>query len=313
MPSFSAELAQHFRTHCGIAGRQTLLALGLSPSTIKTLLRSGELVRSHEGVYRSAAWPDDLLSQCAAMCAADDRVVVCCGGAAQLWQYRRCTDVGVHLTTTATGRTFAGQVVVHRCSVMPPGHIHHRPDGIRVTSPARSVFDLSRHLSPLDLESVIEQGLRRRQFDMPTLYEVGRLLCRPGRGGSELFARVIGSRPAWRRPTDSHPELALLIELRRHGVHLQTQVALRLPNGHTIHPDLGDPNTGFYIEVDDHEWHGGRLAATYDVGRDRQIRLSGARIERVSTDEISIMAPDMVVQLVTAYHQQQRAFARRSA
>ena len=111
---------------------------------------------------------------------------------------------------------------------------------------------------------------------------------------------------------DSHPELELLNELARRGVHLATQVAVHLLDGQTIHPDLGDPACGFYIEVDDHEWHGGRLASTYDDQRDRQVRLIGGRVERVSTDEISEMSPVMIAQLVAAYYQH-RSVALRGA
>ena len=166
MPMFVPEVAKWFRTHQGVANRATLTSLGLSPATIKSLVGSGELIVEHEGVYRSPAWPVDVKSRCAAFCAADDRVVVCCGGAAQLWEYRSCTKVGVHITTTAPGRPIGGSTVVHRCSIMPTGHVHHRLDGIRVTSPVRTVFDLAKHVEPITLERVIEQGLRRRQFDI---------------------------------------------------------------------------------------------------------------------------------------------------
>ncbi len=234
MPVFVPALAKWFRTHQGIANRATLISLGLSPATIKALVGSGELIVEHEGVYRSAAWPVDVSSRCAAFCAADDRVVVCCG------------------------------------------------------------------------------GLRRRQFDVPALYDVGRLLCRRGRDGASQFAQVLTSRPTWRRPVDSHPELDLLNELARRGVHLATQVAVTLLDGQVIHPDLGDPTCAFYIEVDDHEWHGGRLASTYDAQRDRQVRLIGGRVERVSTDEIASMSPLLIAQLVAAYHQH-RSLAVRGA
>lgn len=88
------------------------------------------------------------------------------------------------------------------------------------------------------------------------------------------------------------------------GVHLEPQVSLTLRNGQIVHPDLGDPAVRFFIEIDDHEWHGSRLDATYDQQRDRQARLIGARIERVSTDEIVAMPPSLVASLVAAYHQQ---------
>jgi hypothetical protein len=188
---------------------------------------------------------------------------------------------------------------------MPPEHVHHRDDGIRLTSPARTVFDLSKHLNATDLESIIEQGLRRSQFDMAALYDVAALLCRRGRAGSAIFAAVLSSRPTWRRAADSHPEIQLRHALAAVGVHLEAQLSLMLRNGQVVHPDLGDSAARFYIEIDDHEWHGGRLDAMYDLQRDRQARLVGARIERVSTDEIDAMPSSLITSLVAAYRQQQ--------
>jgi hypothetical protein len=185
-----------------------------------------------------------------------------------------------------------------------PDTFHSRDDGIRLTSPARTVFDLSKHLRAENIESVIEQGLRRSLFDIPTLHGVGNLLCRRGRPGSAVFAAVLSSRPTWRRPADSHPEIELRRALSAVGVHLEPQLSLTLADGKTVHPDLGDPDAHFYVEIDEHEWHGGRLAATYDLQRDRLARLVGARIERVSTDEIAAMPPSLLTSLAAAYHQQ---------
>ena len=312
MPTFHPALAQWLRTHHGIVTRATLLGLGISRSAIEAMLGVGQLVVVYEGVYRYAAAPDTFLSRCTAMSAADPRLVICCGGAGQLWEYRRTGRIGLHVTSTSTGVSLGDGTVVHRCPVMPPDHVHLRADGIRVTSPARTVFDIAKHVAPRDLESVIEQGLRRAQFDIPTLYGVGRLLCRKGRSGSRLFGQVLTSRPAWRRPVDSHPELVLLAAMATRGVHLQTQVKLMLPNGPTIHPDLGDPSVGFYIEIDDFEWHGGRIESTNDDRRDRRVRLGGGRVERVSTDEIDHLTPELLDELVAAYRQQ-RSVSLRTA
>ena len=304
MPTYHPALTAWLRTHHGVVSRRRLLSLGVTPDQLVAMLRSGELLLIWEGVYRHAVWPDTFLSSCAALCAADPTLMICCGGAARMWSYRRCSALDLHVTGTGTGLRITGGPLHHRCPVMPPHHVHQRSDGIRLTSPARTVFDLAKHLPPGDLESVIEQGLRRSQFDVPTLYGVGALLCRRGRAGSSNFANVLSSRPLWRRPVDSHAELALGKALHTAGVRLEPHVSLTLANGQTVHPDLGDPLVGFYVEIDDHEWHGGRLDATYDLQRDRQARLVGARIERVSTDEIALMPASLIASLVAAYHQQ---------
>ena len=49
-----------------------------------------------------------------------------------------------------------------------------------------------------------------------------------------------------------------------------------------IHPDLGDPVVGFYVEVDHHTWHDPSASIDYDNDRDRQVRLAGDVVERVT-------------------------------
>jgi hypothetical protein len=303
MPTFHPSLIAHMRTHHGIVGTTTLREIGLTRSQLRALVDSHELVRLHEGVYRHALWPDTFEARCAAACAADPSVVICCGGAGRLLQYRSCSHVPLHVTSTSTAVVVDG-IPLHRCPVMPVDHVIDRGDGIRLTAPRRFVFDIAKHVGWTQLESIIEQGLRRHDFDVPALYATGRLLCRQGRAGSALFGAVLRSRPAWRRPVDSHPELVLLSALARAGLHLQTQVELRLPDGTVVHPDLGDPAIGFYIEIDDHEWHGGRLDARYDDHRDRLVRLGGGWVERVSTDDLRPPRPELVRQLVDAHRRQ---------
>ncbi len=304
MPTFHPQLHVWLRNHHGVVARSQLAALGITRGALAAMISCGELIVVWEGVYRHTLWPDTFLSRCAAICAADPSLVITCGGAARTWGYRRCAQLDLHVSGTGTGLRFAGGPVHHRCPVMPSDHVHLRSDGIRVTSPARTVFDLSKHLRHGDLESVIEQGLRLSHFDVPALYATGNLLCRRGRPGSALFAAVLSSRPTWRRPADSHPEVELRRALSSVGVHLEPQVSLTLHDGQTVHPDLGDPVARFYIEIDDHEWHSGRLDATYDLQRDRKARLVGARIERVSTDEIRTMPPSLVTSLAAAFRQQ---------
>ena len=305
MPTFHPQLSAWLGSHHGVASGADLSALDITASALAAMIRCGELIVVWEGVYRHAMWPDTFLSRCSAACATDATVVVTCGGAARIYGFRRCAKLDLHISGTSTGLRFTrGGPVHHRCPVMPSDHVRCRADGIRLTSPARTVFDLSKHLRAADLESVIEQGLRRSLFDIPELYAIADTLCRRGRPGSAQFTAVLSSRPIWRRPADSHPEIALRAALSAVGVHLEPQVCLTLHNGQTVHPDLGDPAIHFYIEIDDHEWHGGRIDATYDQQRDRQARLVGARIERVSTDEIRTIRPALLTSLALAYRQQ---------
>ena len=311
MPRFHPVLAEWMRAHHGVVSSAQLDALCITTGERRAMLRCGELTVAHEGVYHHALWPDTMLSRCTAICLADPSLVICCGGAAHLWRFRQSVHIGLHAVSNRTTKPILHGVRLHRCPVLPASHVHERGDGIRVTSPARTVFDIARHLSPLALESVVEQGIDRLQFDIPTLQGVGALLCRQGRPGSELFRQVIDSRPAWRRPADSHPELLVRDALAALGVHLEPQVAVRLADGTVIHPDLADVRCGFYVEIDDHTWHGGRVASKRDAARDRSLRLSGGRVERVSTDELADLG-QLARQLQQAHRQQTASALARS-
>ena len=143
MPTFHPLLAAWFRGHHGVVSRRQLLSLDVTPAQLKAMLRCGELSVVWEGVYRHVLWPETKLSRCAALCAADPSLVVSCGGGALIWGYRRCAHVDVHVSGTGPGRRFSGGPVHHRCPInCRTGTLHCRNDGIRVTSPARTIFDL---------------------------------------------------------------------------------------------------------------------------------------------------------------------------
>ena len=117
-------------------------------------------------------WPDDIMSECAAMCAADD---------GWLCVLRWCRHpVAVPNDDPRRGpippRQQAVRSTGHRrppLLVMPSSHVHQRADGIRVTSPARTVFDLSRHSVQCHREH------HRAGFEPPSVRHADALRRRP--------------------------------------------------------------------------------------------------------------------------------------
>jgi hypothetical protein len=174
-------------------------------------------------------------------------------------------------------------IQLRRTRDLPNADIVARKDGIRVTSPPRTAFDAAEWLRPDDLESLIEQGIARPYFTIPTLWAHARRLCRTGRPGSGRFATVLAARPAWRRPVASDYELRLERAMRRRGFpQLLRGHRLELSTGEVIHPDLGIPEIGFYVEIDHLSWHGGRVESAYDRRRDLRVRADGHHVERVT-------------------------------
>ncbi len=117
--------------------------------------------------------------------------------------------------------------------------------------------------------------------------------------------RVMSQRTDWQKPAGSGLELRVLKALEARGVVLTRQFPLRLATGTIIHPDGADPSIRWALEIDHVTWHGGRLDAQYDKTRDREGRLVGWQIERVTDIELS-QNFDAVIDQLVALHRQRR-------
>jgi hypothetical protein len=210
---------------------------------------------------------------------------VCFPTAGLAWALRKSPRVAETHVAIHEGRRIdpIPGLIINRTCYLPELDIVRRKDGIALTSPPRTVFDAARWLDDDDLESLIEDGLHRRYFVIPTLQDLGRRMCSRGRPGSKRFREILDRRDPTRSPVASDYELRLERALRKRGFPpLQRQCRLVLGDGSVIHPDLGIPERGFYIEVDHRYWHDGRLPSANDSRRDLEIAALGHHVERVS-------------------------------
>ena len=294
-------LADHFAAHHGVASIETMTLHGLTLREIQELSAAGRLVRVHRTVYRLLSAPDTLEARCVAATAAHPRLTVTGPTAGRLWGLRRVprTELVVAIAPIGDAPSLHG-VVVRRTSSLPENDVVDRPDGIRVASPVRALFDLAPRVTDEAFESIVEQVLDRF-CSISTVLNVQQRLAHRGRGGAARANRVLGSRPAWRQPADSDLELRVVRGLARRGLELVTQHRLQLAPGRAIHLDAADPAIRWGLEIDHVTWHGGRIDAQRDKGRDRMARLVGWQIERVSDVEFA-EAPNAVLDQLVALH-----------
>ena len=305
-PAVSAWLSSHH----GVVTRADLLRLGLTSEQIKRLVRERVLVPYVPGVYRLAAAPQTTEQAMVLACAVGPDVVVSHVSAGRMWGLRRLgTDERVHvLIGGPVNRTIPG-AVIHRCHRIDPLDVVERVDGIRVTSPPRTCFDLAWWLTDERLESVIEQVIHDGKATLPTLFSTGHRLRARGRNGSARYRRVLESRPAWLKPVDSDLELQLERALIGAGLPRPVrQHALQLPTGEIIHPDFYWPDRREIVEVDHVTWHGGRESATYDKRRDRALRRLGIGTTRVTDSDIRDHLTSVVADIAALL---QRSHAQR--
>jgi very-short-patch-repair endonuclease len=296
MHALTPPVAAWLSTHHGVITSTELRRLGITAEQIRRLLRTRVLVPYAKGVYQLAAAPATADQQAALACAVHLEAMVSHTSAGRVWNLRGMgSDRRLHVTLPGRHKRLIPGAVVHWSHRIDVIDVVERPDGIRVTSPPRTAFDLAWQLSDDRLASVIEQLVHDKRCTIPTLFATGRRLGRRGRNGSDRFARVLQSRPAWLRPVGSDLELRFERAVLAAGLPRPVrQARVTLPDGQLVHPDFVWPELGEAVEIDHITWHGGKLDLTYDKQRDRLLRRVGIHTTRFTDSEILNSLSDVV-------------------
>ena len=215
MPTWRPSFDEWLSTHQGIISNSRLQTLGCSPRTVSRMVARGDLIAMQPGVFRSRQWPAGVLQQLAAICARNPRAVIAFTTAAMLWTFRRVSDKRLHVLVPHGSSPALHGAVVHRCRRIDEVDIVERPDGIRVTSPPRTLFDSADLLGVSAARSVMEQILHERMCGLETIIDTFTRLAHPQRPGTTTMAAVIASRPKWRRALQSDLEQRVLEEIER--------------------------------------------------------------------------------------------------
>jgi very-short-patch-repair endonuclease len=259
----------------GVVSRAQLLDLGVGPDAIKHRVALGRLHPLHRGVYavghralRSEAW------WMAAVLAAGPGAALSYRSAAELWGIRSGSRPRIDVSVPRHRRSTA-RLEVHVVAMRPDEVTVE--DGVRVTTPTRTLLDLAAVVSPQHLKAAFDEAEVRR-LTSPTSLDA--LVARyPGRKGtraiSELLARhrAIGAAI----PT-SVLERRLLTVLDANG----------LPRPHiNRRSDDGELDATWHeqrliVECDGFATHGTREAFERDRAKDRALHVAGWRVVRVT-------------------------------
>jgi very-short-patch-repair endonuclease len=277
-----AQLAE--RQHGVVAVRQ-LYSLGLSDRQLRHRVAGGWLHRIHRGVY--AVGHRDLIGEgwwMAAVLACGEGALLSHQAAAELWklrQRRRSGPSQIDVTVPrVAGRRRRDGIVVHRVTGLraEEATIHHR---IPVTSPARTILDLSSAIPRRQLERAIDEAERLRHCTEGDLREIARK--HRGRPGSRILAAVLTEHAIGSTATRNQFEEAFLTICRKY----------RLPRPQLNAPlleyvvDFFWPDAGLVIELDGRATHGTRRAFQADRERDGRLTVAGYRVVRFTWWDIA--------------------------
>lgn len=251
----------------GVVARDQLLGLGASADCIKRRVRAGSLIRITPGVFRTAACPRSWQQRAlAASMWIGDRGAVSGRAAAALHRLDGFgPPVEMDVLTTGSARSRQTWLVVHRspywldvdrCVVR----------GISVTSIERTLIELAGDVREAQLETALEDALRRRAVHVDAIWR--RLADlpnnQPGRGVLLRLLDARGTAP----PAESGLEVKVIRLLRAEGYPAPIRQKVIDDEGRFVgRVDLVFPSQRLIIEVDSFRYHFSRLSFEHDRAR----------------------------------------------
>ncbi len=271
----------------GVVARRQLLGLGMTGRMVERRLRCGRLHPLHRGVYAVGHLAVTARGRwLAAVLAAGAGAVLSHRSAAALWGVR-ATAAALIDVTVPHGR--AARAGLRRHEIPLADDERTLCDGIPVTSPARTLFDLAAVLAPHALERAAAQAEAQRLAGAASLAAV--LQRHAGRTGAPAVRALLASGALDAGITRSALEERFLEFLDAHGLpRPQLNRALAV-GGRTIEADCVWPGRRLIVELDSRAFHDTGAAFERDRERDRALLAHGWQTARVTWRHVHAGGP----------------------
>lgn len=264
-------------------------------------------------LLRRGAWAEpgpnpDRLTRLRAVQLLHPRLVVSHRSAAPLWRIEslssRASRTPLEFTDPELSHRPEGRDVRVYRTLLEPTDVYERR-GLRVTGPVRTLTDLLL-IGPRDDALVaVESGLAHRRVDgvrrapLTDLDTISSALVARGRGRGAARAR------AWLHlcnPLAGSPaETIARLRLYDAGLHPESQVALRAPDGRRIVLDFFFRAEGLAVEIEGYAYHGTRDTHRRDVMRFNSLQQCPEirRVLRFTAEDV-FWHPERMIQEIRA-------------
>jgi len=189
--------------------------------------------------------------------------------------------------------------VLHEPRLLRPSHVM-RKDGIPVTTPARTLFDLAsrREVHDRRLERALDTAWAAGLVRPESLERMLGHLARKGRPGIVRMRALLAARTDQPRPVASGLEARFESLCRKAGVEgFQRQVDLGDEHEWIGRVDYVNHDLAAVVEIDGDRFHTSPLDLAADKARDERLARAGYRVERI--DEFTVWhRPDDVLDLL---------------
>lgn len=268
--------------HSLITKEQALKA-GLSLGRIRRRVRSGEWEVIRPNVYRLSGAPPSWTQAVGAVALAlQPRAWLSHETAGRLWNLVPAEPNEIDVLVDLVRRVKLLGVHSHRSGAIFTADVteYHR---IPVTTPERTLVDLSGTVPPLLMAQMLDDALRRRLVRLERLRLcVARLRKSPGRRPAVLQELLAARLPGY-DPGDSDLETRVLRLLVCAGLRAPVQQHRIRAGSRTFRIDLAYPDRKLTIELDGWEFHRSRSAFDDDRARANALVLAGWTVVRFTS------------------------------
>jgi hypothetical protein len=287
-------LVEFAKLNGGVFSLEEAAALGVTRWVLADRVEQGLFARVGYGTYAlpgTSTRPDLLLRVAARMLGA----VVSHESAGLIHGLGPLTTEMPTVTVSHRGSHRLDGVIVHQSTDMLEAHTQ-LIDGLRVTTPPRTLIDLGQSLSPPRLAKVLDNALASRIVDLDELSSLHHSLARRGKPGTRRLRRLLEDRQGVEAIADTDLEallFGLIVEaglpepLRQFSAPWLKAIRGRV--------DFAYPEHRLVIEADSRRWHTLNDAFEVDRRRDNAAVLAGWRVLRftwrmIVDDPISVVA-----------------------
>lgn len=298
----------------GVVSRAQCRLAGADRLAVRHSIARGEWARLSPRVLCLVGAPiTDRSALMAAVLDAGNRAAASHRAAAALWRIP-----GFDLSLLDVSRPHDGDY--HRSSLgvlhatrSLPGHHVTTVDGIPVTTPARTIFDLAGLVHPYGTERALDNASAMSPGLLRALHRMLPELAERGRTGITLMRELLAVRPLGYVAPASGLEARLVRILAQAGIKARRQVDLGGDDWIGRHDFLVE-GTNVVVEVDSARFHTSLLDRERDAHRDEELRAAGFVPVRVTEEDVW-HAPDNVIQtvLVECSRARAREHSTRSA
>jgi very-short-patch-repair endonuclease len=254
--------AQH-----GLVTVDQAVGAGLTAGQIRWLTRSAEWVPLRPRVYGLVGSPPTRMQMImATSLGLQPEAWLSHGAAGELWGLVGVSSAEIEVVTRLERRVGLEGVRGHRSASLFTADFTsglHMP----VTTPERTLVDLSGRLTRAALARALDDGRRRRIARLDRLHRcVDRLAGSPGRRPAVIHALLAERLPGY-DPGDSDLETRVLRLIVKNRLPVPAQQHRVRLGGRTIRIDLAYPDRRLAIELDGWEFH--RTGTAFDTDRER--------------------------------------------